>query len=63
MAPYCKYCIYGELLKLSLEHVANLTVHVRCRTTKYMSQKWLDLSDINNYKLLITCKFITDMFR
>lgn len=63
MAPYCNYCIYGELLKLSLEYVANLTVHVGCRTMKYMSQKWLDLHDINNYKLLITCKCITDMFR
>jgi hypothetical protein len=63
MAPYCKYCIYGELLKLSLKQVVNLTVHVGCRTMKHMSQKWLDLPDINNYKLLITCKCITDMFR
>ena len=62
MAAYCKCCIYGEFLKLSLEHVANLMVHVGCRTTKYMSQKWLDLPDINNCKLLITCMCITDMF-
>ena len=66
MAPYWKYCIYGEFLKLSMEYVANLMVKVRCRTRKNMSQNWLYLPDINNYKLLsmyVTCECINDTFR